>query len=616
MVNIWCLLLAVVDSAHNGEASAVKESNIVDRFLVQLESRIETLLSFPLIDIDQLTNFNEAILNATAAEWPVSEFIEEYLIYDTLMRKWRQAIRTMQVAEHNAPVKLHDSYLRFTHDEIERYNLISTLNGHDSLRDGWHPPSAAVSTTPEPTEFAPIVAPRRVTLIEAGTRTISAFKQSFTAGTWSLYAHRISLIVQLSIMPGLPLGEKGKFCELIADALIRIVGHFSVDGDWLSVIEIESLLEMARMCLADLKQRTRRDVIPALLIPIADPDDDVPESAKISFNQSAGYRERLETLSRYSKLDFISGDFEINTIDAVTTGSGPKIVFAVNTLREAFDPANSMFIFTDEREVYLKPNMEGVSVGLYRQVGRLIAMAIQEDVPIGISFSPAVLEYLHDPFMAPKWTDSFVFELLASENPGKAAGLKKLKTTTPEELSLLDLEPGDVESFITATARNDVIDSIAPAMRELVRGIYDVLPVFSLSWMNTTDLAVMLEGSEVVNRTDLVRSTAIASELTDEDETSVLWLQELLASDFSEEEIVRFIEFVSGSPRAPVFGFSGYTGDRKWLKISIDPAMAVDSLPRAQLCFTQIILPIYSSKAVMHSRIACAINHCTTLDNH
>eukprot|EP00798_Chlamydomonas_sp_ICE-L_P020115 gene20115-26841_t len=83
---------------------------------------------------------------------------------------------------------------------------------------------------------------------------------------------------------------------------------------------------------------------------------------------------------------------------------------------------------------------------------------------------------------------------------------------------------------------------------------------------------------------------------------AVLWFWEVLHS-FNEEQKKKFLSFVTGSDRVPIKGLGHLNPPFVISRMGGDG----DRLPTAHTCFNHFLLPQYSSKASLKSRLELAI---------
>ncbi|XP_028981614.2 probable E3 ubiquitin-protein ligase HERC1 isoform X4 [Esox lucius] len=147
------------------------------------------------------------------------------------------------------------------------------------------------------------------------------------------------------------------------------------------------------------------------------------------------------------------------------------------------------------------------------------------------------------------------------------------------------------------------IDRQVAAVRE---GMSWIIPVPLLSLLTARQLEQMVCGMPEIC-VEVLKKVVRYREV-DEQHTQVQWFWQTL-EDFSNEERVLFMRFVSGRSRLPA-----NTADisQRFQIMKVDRPH--DSLPTSQTCFFQLRLPPYSSQAVMAERLRYAINNCRSID--
>ncbi|XP_027137274.1 probable E3 ubiquitin-protein ligase HERC1 isoform X2 [Larimichthys crocea] len=147
------------------------------------------------------------------------------------------------------------------------------------------------------------------------------------------------------------------------------------------------------------------------------------------------------------------------------------------------------------------------------------------------------------------------------------------------------------------------IDRQVAAVRE---GMSWIVPVPLLSLLTAKQLEQMVCGMPEIC-CDVLKKVVRYREV-DEQHSLVQWFWQTL-EEFSNEERVLFMRFVSGRSRLPA-----NTADisQRFQIMKVD--RPYDSLPTSQTCFFQLRLPPYSSQAVMAERLRYAINNCRSID--
>uniref|UniRef100_A0A8D3C2G8 HECT-type E3 ubiquitin transferase n=1 Tax=Scophthalmus maximus TaxID=52904 RepID=A0A8D3C2G8_SCOMX len=147
------------------------------------------------------------------------------------------------------------------------------------------------------------------------------------------------------------------------------------------------------------------------------------------------------------------------------------------------------------------------------------------------------------------------------------------------------------------------IDRQVAAVRE---GMSWIVPVPLLSLLTARQLEQMVCGMPEIC-CDVLKKVVRYREV-DEQHALVQWFWQTL-EEFSNEERVLFMRFVSGRSRLPA-----NTADisQRFQIMKVDRPF--DSLPTSQTCFFQLRLPPYSSQSVMAERLRYAINNCRSID--
>ena len=90
----------------------------------------------------------------------------------------------------------------------------------------------------------------------------------------------------------------------------------------------------------------------------------------------------------------------------------------------------------------------------------------------------------------------------------------------------------------------------------------------------------------------------------------IKWLWRCL-ENFTQEEMGRFLQFVTGSSRVPLAGFAALQGMHGIQKLTINRIRTdeISRLPQGHTCFNSLDLPEYPSYEFMQERLLYAINN-------
>ncbi|KAA8579334.1 hypothetical protein FQN60_010674, partial [Etheostoma spectabile] len=170
---------------------------------------------------------------------------------------------------------------------------------------------------------------------------------------------------------------------------------------------------------------------------------------------------------------------------------------------------------------------------------------------------------------------------------------------------MVPIIPGGNSIPLTFSNRKEYVErAIEYRLHEIDRqGMSWIVPVPLLSLLTAKQLEQMVCGMPEIC-CDVLKKVVRYREV-DEQHSLVQWFWQTL-EEFSNEERVLFMRFVSGRSRLPA-----NTADISQRFQIMKP---YDSLPTSQTCFFQLRLPPYSSQAVMAERLRYAINNCRSID--
>ena len=379
---------------------------------------------------------------------------------------------------------------------------------------------------------------------------------------------------------------------------------------------LAGLLEVSRYSPSRVDSVIRKSIIPKVMHSVYPTTLLLRTTTLLVMRQMEPIDSVLSGLEGLTRLDIAAKSIQVEFIDSEAIGEGTLVALLQKSLEAILDTRNGFFDFTDDRQVYMKPNPSHPPQ-IFKQIGRLIGLAVKKDMQIGARFPKGLVSIIRDPLNLVRPSESVVTQWLREQDPAKACVFANLLSLTPEEIDPLELTFREGSETVTATNVANIVQietwyetigAMTPAGAALAHGIYEAIPYGVWRWLTVDELDELLRGSESVNVTALAASTAVRAR--PEDQEIVKWFWDCLGS-MTDGEMRDFVSFVSGSPYLPQSGIAG----RQWLQVVIDESAVVDSLPRSQTCFVQLILPRYSDKSKLKSQLATAITHCKTLDS-
>ncbi|MES1910964.1 MAG: hypothetical protein MHM6MM_003478 [Cercozoa sp. M6MM] len=364
------------------------------------------------------------------------------------------------------------------------------------------------------------------------------------------------------------------------------------------------------------------------------------------------YRENLvpstlTQLSRMSNADLLK-PLKVHFVgeEGVDEGGVRKEFFAL-IFEKLFDPAFGMFKFNEDTRTYwFQPDNFSFEGDVeFEAIGKLVGLAVFNGVLLDLNFPRLFYKKLLREPASSTSSDSSSAE---SESRGEiACSLKDLAEFDPELASglqkLLEYNEGSVEDVFCRTFAVSFEKYGAPVVVSLIPD-GDQVPVTEenredyvkayLDWffhwgcekrfeafkrglravaahsdmwkhLRAEELEQMILGNPALDFNAL-KSSARYDGYSPDDEV-VQWLWELLISEFDAETQKKFLEFATGSSRAPVRGL----GDLRMVIVKngndLDGLEA--RLPTAHTCFNALMIPQYRNKDKLRRLLLLAIQN-------
>ncbi|KAJ1257365.1 hypothetical protein BS78_K086400 [Paspalum vaginatum] len=192
---------------------------------------------------------------------------------------------------------------------------------------------------------------------------------------------------------------------------------------------------------------------------------------------------------------------------------------------------------------------------------------------------------------------------------------EKLILYEKAEVTDCELIPGGRNIRVTEENKHEYVDRVAehrlttairPQINAFLEGFNELIPRELISIFNDKELELLISGLPDIDLDDLKANTeysgySIASPV-------IQWFWEIV-QDFSKEDKARFLQFVTGTSKVPLEGFSALQGISGPQRFQIHKAYgSTNHLPSAHTCFNQLDLPEYTSKEQLQERLLLAIH--------
>lgn len=424
-----------------------------------------------------------------------------------------------------------------------------------------------------------------------------------------------------------PAAEQAAVCTEHGDALVEAIAGILTRAEECPTLDMYRIMSMLRLCRPWLSETTRRDHIHRLMLTYTPSIGlmHLPEEVSISVDRSAVDRSTIQQVSRelegLDRFEMILA-LDVRVANSSAVGDGPRFLTVADALREAFAPSDDgLFVTTDGRAQFLRPaplsenaTIAGTQLVRFRQVGRLIGIAIRDGRTVPGFLSSGILAVLRDPLRRDALEVADLARWLEAEDPVVMRSLR-LAESNPDTWDMFEfpdetpLTGANVEIYVEAHATHILLDTVRRQTLAMALGLYDVVPFGQLGWLSVDELRRFIEPPRVVDRAALRRHAGIRAPAG---APEIDWFFEVV-DELTEDQVRRLLRFVSGSADPPIHGFGH--GNRTWLQVVLTDSLTRDGLPRAQLCFTQIAIPRYTSKDQLRRQIILAIDECDTLEN-
>ncbi|ULU13324.1 hypothetical protein L3Y34_016077 [Caenorhabditis briggsae] len=332
----------------------------------------------------------------------------------------------------------------------------------------------------------------------------------------------------------------------------------------------------------------------------------------------------MHKLAGFSEID-VRKPLKVTIVgEEADDAGGVRKEFFLIVMRKILQPEYGMFTENEESRLVWFSGMpaEFCEREQFRQLGRLVGLAVYNNVIVPFPFPLALYKYLLD--IEPTLED------LCELSPTEGRGLQSLLDYEEDdvedvfsltfsitfsifgEIKTVELIPGGDEKPVTKENREEYVklyvshrlelgynNEIANQAREFRRGFSDALHSRVLKFFQPRELKEQISGTENYDWNEFRELVTYKGEYTASHPAVKTFWKAFFALD--EDEKKKFLQFLSGSTRIPV-------GGMKDLHPFIQPT-APETLPVAHTCFNLLDLPNISDDVEMLRRLRISIEH-------
>ncbi|KCV69621.1 hypothetical protein H696_04040 [Fonticula alba] len=315
---------------------------------------------------------------------------------------------------------------------------------------------------------------------------------------------------------------------------------------------------------------------------------------------------------------------------AVDAGGVTREWFNILT-RQMFDPNYALFENVSGKKVTLQPNRlshlaSANHLAYFRFVGRIIGRAIFDARVLDVHFTQSLYKHMlgrpisHQDMAAvdPSFHQSLVWILENSIDDVLDLTFSH-DTDDLGQTVAVDLVPGGSAIPVTDANKHDYVRLVAELrlskaiesqIGAFLQGLHEIIPRHFLSIFSEQELESLIAGMPDIDVDDWRNNTLYTNYSPASPQVQWFWRA---VRSFSNEERAQLLQFVTGSSRIPLEGFSHLEGSNGRQRFSISKDFRSNNrLPAAHTCFNQLDLPEYDSYEQLRRNLLTAISECTT----
>jgi len=297
--------------------------------------------------------------------------------------------------------------------------------------------------------------------------------------------------------------------------------------------------------------------------------------------------------------------------------------------KEIFNPYYGLFEYStiDDYTLQVNPNsglFNEHHLSWFQFIGRVAGMAI---------YHGKLLEaFFIRPFYKMILNKKILLSDMESVDSEYYTGLKWIEENDPDGLETYfqveenveafgqttyhDLKPGGEDIAVTNENKHEYIelvikwrfvDRVQAQMKAIMKGLEEVVPLDSLQVFDERELEYLLCGLGTIDVEDWRKNTQYRSGYNDKHPV-INWFWKAVAT-FDNEMKARLLQFVTGTSRVPMNGFSELSGSNGPQKFAVEKWGNSNQLPRAHTCFNRLDLPPYNSYHELKEKIRLAIEN-------
>lgn len=298
--------------------------------------------------------------------------------------------------------------------------------------------------------------------------------------------------------------------------------------------------------------------------------------------------------------------------------------------RQIFDPNYALFCRSAAKAATYQPNKSSSvnqeHLDNFRFVGRIFGKAIYDGQLLDAYFTRAFYKHIlgikptyhdieaEDPayYQSLCWildnniTD-VIEETFSSEY--EEFGQQRIVDLKPNGRNIAVTEENKVE-YVKLVTEVKLTKAIEQQIAAFKQGFHELIPLNDCRIFNEVELELLTSGLPDIDVADLKANVDYSGYSAGSPQISWFWNS---VSKMGQEDLARFVMFVTGTSKVPIEGFAALQGMNGPQRLSIHRASCTvkTRLPSAHTCFNQLDLPEYDDAETLSERLLVAIRECS-----
>ncbi|CAF1293414.1 unnamed protein product [Rotaria sp. Silwood1] len=296
---------------------------------------------------------------------------------------------------------------------------------------------------------------------------------------------------------------------------------------------------------------------------------------------------------------------------------------------EVLNPMYCLFEYANKNNYYLQINpassINPDHLTYFRFIGRIVAMALYHGKFIDNGFSLAFYKRMlgktltmHDlESLDPEFYNSLLW--ICENDLNNNDNLELYFNTSFElfgKIESIELKPDGNDIKLIEENKNEYLElmtkwrftrGVEEQTKAFLHGFNEVVPQQWIQIFDERELELLLCGISKIDILDWERNT-IYKNYT-ETAKQVQWFWQFVR-EITDEQRARLLQFVTGTCRVPIGGFSELLGSNGPQKFCIEKYGKDNLLPRSHTCFNRLDLPPYKKYEILKEKLLFAIEEC------